>query len=524
MPVRSRYVSPFWYCVFAGGVVIAMLTRFFSVLPLPGQAMSEKTLIAKSVKSAFFIGYFSILNVVFQESAPCPPKLLLLFYTIHSILSFMGLIDIWIPYAIIFFFLAIHVLRPLFKRLRSLEGLAWFPLIALGIAIGIFPAYGIRLECIPMLIFTVFLNLANIRPFVLTVKSRPTDLFYEKNIFLTLFSFVILTIVIVPMFVFSPKNFDSVDYDPASVKTIKLTDIKINRNYYLKIYGTNQEEQSDRPVIFIVPPDIGSNASIDLICYGLFERGFTVITYSREGYDSPLTTDNRTKHFSSFGRLFSYWKTYLKNFDPDIPNEQGISMEKDRREDIEFLLLRLEDYLTDANLPLLLVGYGAGGSALNYISGENGFVSMYNNVLGIIAIESRLWTVQSDNYIENRTQHPAMFLVSGKAPELKKESPYQAVFDKFNSNLGPIAIAAIESAGPFDYQDFPFTNPVYSFLFPGKKDVKKSNNPVTDTAGLICNFASFLLDRNGYEALPRQEIDGSLYVESKGLPGLLLQN
>ena len=441
----------------------------------------------------------------------------------------MGLKEIWIPEVLVVLFLVIHIIRPQIKKLWSLEGLVWVPLIVLGITVGIFLAYGIRPECIPMLVFTSFLSLANIRLFISSIKSRSVDSFYDKNIFITIFSFVILCAVSAPMFVFSPKEYDSINTDATDIKIIKLSDIERKRDYFLKFYGPDQEMQpgrpalpadrpalsADRPLIFIVPPDLGSAASIDLICHGLYEKGFTVITYSREGYDSPLTTENRTKHFSSFSRLFSYWKIFFKNSDQNIVNEQGTAMVKDRSEDIEFLLPKFTEFIKDDIYPLLLVGYGAGGSALAYISD-------YKNVIGVIAISDNELNLQQGMFSQKRN-FPVMYLVSGRALELKNENSYQAVFNKFYSDSGPAAIAAIESAGAFDYQDFSVTHPVYSFLFSGKKNVKKSKNPISDTAGLICNFASFLLERNGHKTLPHQEIDGSLYVESKGLPGLRLR-
>ena len=429
----------------------------------------------------------------------------------------MGLLEIWIPEVLIVFFLLVPILRPLIKGLWHIDSLAWFPLIALGINIGLFPAYGIRPECIPILGFTFLYTLFNLRSFFSSFKSKAGNAVYERNIFLTVFSILFLVIVSIPMFAFTPKYFDSHDVDTVTEKITKISDTRTGKNYFLSVYG---EMHNENPLIFIVPPDFGSSASIHYICSGLRESGFTVITYSREGYDSPLTTENRIKHFSSFGNFFTHWKT-IRQTDPDI---QGIDMESERKVDIEFLLTWLVNQFDDEDSlpPLILAGYGAGGSALTYIAEEDGLIPVYDNVLGIIAIESRLWTAALDS--QSYTSLPVLFLVSGRILDLQEgNNPYQTVMNKFRFGSGHLALAAIESAGPLDYQDFPYTHPVYSFFLTGKKDAKKSENPVSDTIGIIFNFASFLLENIGYDEFPRHVIDGDLYIESKGISGFRLK-
>ncbi|MCL2128679.1 MAG: hypothetical protein FWH38_10530, partial [Treponema sp.] len=151
---------------------------------------------------------------------------------------------------------------------------------------------------------------------------------------------------------------------------------------------------------------------------------------------------------------------------------------------------------------------------------------------------------------------PVLYVVSGRAlSEIQAgwrrgNRPYRAVFDAFRSGAGPAALAAMEGAGPLDYQDFPFTHPVFSFLQPGQKGVKKSGNPVGDTAGIIGNFAVLLLEQarqaeqdwllermeeyNSGEDIelpekkpevyipPRAPVSGGLYTESRGFPGFRL--
>jgi hypothetical protein len=195
-------------------------------------------------------------------------------------------------------------------------------------------------------------------------------------------------------------------------------------------------------------------------------------------------------------------------------------------------------------------------------------MSRHTNVLGVVAIESRLWSsylpvardipeTPVDNNIVLRywtlaidyinsirpqgisrngplpgdgksdNGFPVLYLVSGRALDSPQKS-YQAVFDALRSGSHPVAFAAIQGAGPLDYQDYPVTHPLYSFLLPGRRGSQKSaghkhgENPIGDTAVIISNFTSFLLNRSTDATPDRHAVSGSLYVESKGLPGFKL--
>jgi hypothetical protein len=319
-----------------------------------------------------------------------------------------------------------------------------------------------------------------------------------------------------------------------------------------------------KPLLFLIPPENGSAASVDLVCISLKEKGFTVVTYSRKGYDTPLIEENGKKYLASPVKLLSYWRVFTGAAKFASVNERGKALENMRRADVEFLLPYLPTLLSGRvqqdDGPVLLAGYGAGGSALAYLAGEKSFILRYGNVLGAVAIESRLWSaylpepekispppvsgkiiprlqaglVNLFDKMEPRLAErngplpeaglPVLYLISGRALDLQRgQQPYRAVFDTLDSASGPVVLTAAESAGPLDFQDFPLTCPVYSFLLPGLKDAKKSKTPVEDTAGIIGNYANFLLERSGKPGIPKSPVNGSLYVQSKGLPGLRLQ-
>jgi len=445
--------------------------------------------------------------------------------------------EIWAPEAVVVLFLILSLCRPFVKALWPLDGLNWLPFIGLGIIVGIFFAYGFRPECIPLLVFTVIVIMVN-------VLFRRRNSFRHRNPLGIVCVLILLSVVAVPMFVFSPRINVKPKAESEDTRMVTIQGPR-GKNYMLRVYG---DIEANHPLIFIVPPEIGTAASIDIVCTELKEKGFTVVTYFHQKGDRRAGSASSAAH----------WRITKKAYGLALANEKGKALEAERRADIALLVPQLPGLLnrTSGNMPpLILAGYGAGGSALAYLAGENKFFRSYSNVLGVVAIESHLWSsylpearnapqapakwvhVQErlSNMQSQRVSHtgplpgaglPIMYLVSGRALNSPKgQKPYQAVFASLRSGSGPVAFAAIKGAGPLDYQDFPLTHPLYSFLLPGLKGAKKSKDPVNDTASIISNFTSLLLEqsRSAKTSIPpRYAIHGSLYVESRGLPGFRL--
>jgi hypothetical protein len=481
----------------------------------------------------------------------------------------MAMSEMWVPEAMVCLFLVLPLFRPLVKALWPLDGLVWLPLVALVITVGIFPAYGFRPECLPILLFALIYSVANFGSIVFSIRSQPSDAFRDRSIVLTVFAFIMLGAAIFTMYAFSPRidNYLKTETEPARLLKIPGP----GKDYCLQIYGLFQ---AGRPVIFLVPPEIGASASVELVCSELKDKGYTVVTYSRKDFDFPFVDENGKKHFSLLAKMPGYLYAYVRGTRLASANDRGKAMEADRQADVEYLLPRIYSLPGETNLgelPILLVGYGAGGSALAYLNANGRFASN-NNVLGIVAVESRLWssyqaespgapktpmrglidivdrlpnsllkTVKRAEAVPSANL-PVMYLVSGRALQYplfdyaKGNNPYRAIFDTMRSASGPIAMSAIEDVGPLDYQDFPLTHPVYSFSLPGKKD---AINHISDTTGIISNFASLLLEQYGQaepeaepedddfrqpviSIPPRSPISGSLYVESKGMAWLKL--
>jgi hypothetical protein len=482
----------------------------------------------------------------------------------------MAMSEIWVSESLVCLFLALPLFRPFFKALWPLDGLVWLPFIAMIILAGIFPAYGFRPECLPIMLFTLFYNIANLGPLFSSIRSQPSDAFRDRNNLLTIFAFIMLGAAVFTMFAFSSRIGEYPQSKTGPARLLKLPVSNSDKEYYLQIYGPFQ---AGRPVIFLVPPEIGSSASVELICVELENKGYTVVTYSRKDFDFPYIDEDGKKHFSLLAKMPGYLFAFIRGTRIASANDRGKILEAERRTDIEYLLPRINDLLSETSFgelpPIILAGYGAGGSALVYLNAEGRFISN-NNTLGIIAIENRLWssfqTESSDlpkilstrkfsfrgfQGIFDRLPHilprtlkrseslppanlPVLYLISGRAlmyPSLDYgtgKNPYQAIFDTLRIAPGPSAMAVVIDASPLDYQDFPLTHPVFSFSLAKAKNAAKT---VSDTASIIGNYASLLLERSVqvteldldiYDTWlpvtvipPLSPINGSLYVESK---------
>jgi hypothetical protein len=471
--------------------------------------------------------------------------------------------EIWMPECVAAGFFFLYLVRPFIKGLWALDGLVWLPLLGLGIAIGLFPAYGFRPECIPFLVFASVCNCINVSALMFSATSRRNDDFRDWNPFCTILALGFLLASFFVMVAFPPAIPSALVSD--GVESKKIHNKARNRDYFVRVYGpvpaagvspdSEPVNGGIRPLIFLIPPEAGSISAVDRVCAGLRDRGFTVVSYSRRGFDLPATGENGRRHGRrqgrryrvSLARLNALWRAFQDGTVFTKANVQGAALEAERMEDIAFLLPRipaLAEQAADPELaektPLLLAGYGAGGSALTLFAAADGeFSSRFSNVKGIVTVESRFWSMYRSEppvfpALPNRapwhlrlkravTQWlsgfkrqrvtgfgefpwpgvPVLCLVSDRAMAFSGgaegplgDNPYRALLETLRDSSGPAALVAIKGAGPLDYCDYPLSHPLYSFMFPGaEKNAAQGAALPADTASIICNFAVMALGR-----------------------------
>jgi hypothetical protein len=443
--------------------------------------------------------------------------------------------DIWIPELFASIFALIFLIQPLFKDLRSLDGIAWFPILSLAVTAAVFPAYGFRPEVLPLLLYHGVMALISVKPLLAGTRRG----LYKRSLFFTFPAAALLAFFTAAALWFAP-----LDLPPSDARQVPVP----GGGCILRIFDARR---LFRGSIFLVSPEFGGMRAVDGVCAALAERGFTVISYTRSGLRSPLET---ARLWSSFRR-----GTVLKK-----ANERGRALEEEKRREIEFILPYVKENLGTL-VPgaedggLFLAGWGSGGSALYYLASETavrpgagrfsaagraGAGKMFDGVLGLVVVESRLWSAWEPELppaaetaaarnpllqgleaagrwfarlqpekirgpVETETPAlPLLCLVSDRAFDGEAaRRDYGALFAGLRNARHPAALAALEGAGPLDYGGFPAEYPLYSALFPGgpagRFDGLFTWNPAEDTAAVIARFCGLAAGaETGVEADP----------------------
>jgi hypothetical protein len=433
--------------------------------------------------------------------------------------------EIWIPELLGSFFTLIYLVRPLFKGLWSLDGIAWFPMLALGVALALFPAYGFRPEYLPLLVYQGLAALSCLRSLL---RGRAGAGPRGKGLLFVLPASALLALCTAIALWFAP-----LDLPPVKARLSQVRNG--NRGFTLRIFDG---KSPSRGLIFLVPPGFGGVPAVDGVCAALGDRGFTVISYTRPGLHSPA-------------ELARLWSSFRKGTVLKSANEKGRALEEERRREINVILPYVKENLgtlapgADGGI-LFLAGWGAGASALYSLALEQEGLGHFSGpgraggtgrgaygALGLVAVEARLWSAWepedplADLAVPDRNPLlgalrrwfarlrperirgpgeplppaiPLLYLVSGRALEEEAGRDYAAVFAGLRNSRGPAALAALEGAGPLDYGDFPAEYSLYSALFPGRKGAETGSlagNSAALTAALIARFCELAIGARG---------------------------
>jgi dienelactone hydrolase len=439
---------------------------------------------------------------------------------------------------LIAFFLFWPLIRPLVNRFQGFGALVWLPPLALAIAIGIFPAYGFRLECVPLLIYTLVFNILNI-PALLTVPFSQAKAagFYEWKVLRCILQAVLLFALLGIALWFSPV--EDTALIEAGVSTTALHDTARDATLYARVYGPESAASggSLRPLIILAPPLSGSVTLVDRVCAALRDSGFTVLTWSHAGGDLPAVDEQGRLRLPPLGRMVALVRTMIGGRKTAKANAEGRALEADRLNDITFLLAQIrvntafgaEALASVDTRRVFLAGYGAGGSAVITLASSSGFVQGNPEVQGVIAVEAplyaayraeaaavypvdetnqatRIWSAVRNWFARQRAPRiaglgtvprgllPTLFLVSDAAFTASgRAGAYLAVTSAFAQAEGPAILAAVEGSGPLDYSDCPRRYPLLSFFAPGVGKAAPSETVpgmAAGTAAIIADFAA----------------------------------
>jgi dienelactone hydrolase len=467
--------------------------------------------------------------------------------------------EIIIPEILTGFFITVSLLRPFIKKLWDQEGLIWFPFLALGVVAALFPAYGFRPECIPLLIYGFFYAVFNL-PLLFSFlnHSHNKDFWGQSHAFRIVLLVLFIPVLGIALF-FAPAPAPDPALPETGVASVMLIDEQRGERLFLQIYNARDDEEARRrtggrrPLLIVIPPVSGSIPVIGQVCRELRDAGFTVLTYSRQGFDSPAIGPDGKAYGLSLNKRLRLFRAEARGRTIVAANLLGRSLEEGRRQDILFLLDMIGENtplpVSEAYIPVIeaipartdlravfLVGYDAGGSALLDLAGSPDFTARYPAVKGVIAVESPLFSVltgeelppappPNDNWfiavwsgIRSRAAAlrkrritgigevplpnvPVCLILSDKVANPRyREDRYAAILKVFRSAAGPAVLTAAVGAGPLDYSDVPVKFPLYSVLRPGNGKAPRilgalrGTHRPGETAALMTNFAAAVLE------------------------------
>jgi hypothetical protein len=445
-----------------------------------------------------------------------------------------------------------------------MDGLTILPLLALGVGIGIFPAYGMRPECLPLILYTVFLNIANLPALGLVLGRLKNDDFRDRGLMSTAF-FVALLIAVTALAVcFAPSR--DITMASSGVRSATILDGDRNVELFLRVYESPPDEEATgkRPLMILLPPAAGSLLAVDRVCGELSRLGFVTLTYSRRGIDIPALQTDGTKRLLSPVRILQRLRAIFQGTRWVTANTIGRSLEEERKQDLTFLLDLLQNRSstgttgilpgdnTDRNV-IFIAGYGAGGAAAAILGAEPGFAKRYPGVRGIIGLESPVLSALGQDPPKSpatkrgqsgepwaflidlgekiaalspkrirgvdrvlQPEVPVLFILSDRALSYswRRQQRYLSVLEIYRRAVKPAALVMVPGAGPLDYSDLPEKYLLLSRLFPGDQTpLWKLEEYAGGTASLIVNFCAALLERG---TLPRMPLDSAIHVEVNG--------
>jgi hypothetical protein len=419
--------------------------------------------------------------------------------------------------ALIFFLLLIPTLRTFIHDRRILEGLVLAPPLALIANIAIFPAYGFRPECTLLLLCNIWINVLNRR--VVRHKSAVFDRASNARVGID----ILLVCVTALAVYFLPLN----DTRSVGWTTRTFDNQETQEEFNVRLYHGESPAPSSvtyKGIVAIAPPFTGARV-IDEVCAALADalapQGFLVLVM-----DPPSPTLQEKiafLHARLWGAVF------------EKPNKSGREFEEQKKRDMTFLLSHLEGLVHGQDVPVFLLGYDASGSAVYSLATEDEVVEQYH-IRGAVAVESRFWsmyyreelpTAIPEGFFKqlifniwadlkallpkrvNRIgitpapQAAFLFLASDRITAPSSRDRYYAPALKLfhttseETTGGRVTLLAREGAGPFDYSDYPETQPLFSALNPGVdhrvngRTLRK--NSVSSTVSILAEFIESVL-------------------------------
>lgn len=417
----------------------------------------------------------------------------------------LGIIEI-----IIALMLFLPLCRPYIKTFAKVDGFVWLPPIAFVCLIALFPAYGFRPECLPLVLFAFIHNVLNLQMLFASIAK----LRYNEDSERGLGFFAVMLVLLVAVEFIALRFLPVIETSElVHAQNVTVRDSLNNNTYYVRVYGNSSAEEP-KPLLLVVPPVIGSAAIVDTLCDTLAAEGGMVMSFSRKDFDIPAISEDSRTDFPSGTLIKKSISSLLSGTKREKANRNGRFFEAERLKDIEFIIpFAIKNYMPSS---VRIAGWGAGGAALVLLNDE--FINQYD-IESAVIIESPFYSFfeapKSDSLNEEPHKGGVITQTLDKVDSWLKEHSDKKVEPMPNMPLAAVPISIITSdlinskesyralksfvnqnkniiftpvrgAGQTDFCDAPLKYPFITALVHGKAErVWQPENSVHETARLI---------------------------------------
>jgi hypothetical protein len=450
---------------------------------------------------------------------------------IHQYPADGTMFELIIVESIIGIFLFLHIVRPYVKAFREADGFVFFPFVALFCGAAMIPAYGVRPECFPLLLFALVYGVwqfPSVAAIFSHLKQSPTR---HNTWILPFMAAALLAFSLGIAFRFLPREETPVDNTQKTPFTV--SDPARGVDLFVSYYRGNSGKGGD--LVLVIPPVTVPLSLIEGVCAALNETGYDVLAFSRPYVDVTAVDKNgKTVDVSVLEKIQQYARTI--NGARNIKMiEKQLSVAAEREADIQFLLSALKTDVFSAVVSdyenIFLLGYGAGGAASIRLAGNKNFLRTNPAVKAAVAIESVVLCDFSDRPYEpdaNTSQNnstlfrdlfqkpiprldniphpeiPVLFVAGDGAQQKNSYRQYMAVVQTMLESESPFLFASINGVHAIDFSAISQQYPVLPFLLPANKEgVWLREEAVTKTAGYIAAFFSHVKENPSLASLER---------------------
>lgn len=298
--------------------------------------------------------------------------------------------DLLLLELVIAFLLAVYIVKPLAQQLQGIDGLYALPFLAFIICILFYPAFGLRIELLPLFLYALGLCLGTMPRFVDMARHLRVSDYGEGALLRPVAGLLFLGLCISISVIYLPhKSVDRSD-EIALIQERVFNGSSRERAMVFKVY----QPTGDRlpATLVLAAPVFDGIASADGLCRELAKKGLSIVLFLRPAYAVPPPHIAGIPSAFAPGRALAHAWAWLSGRENSLGAWQDAVLEKEQLLSFQIALGHLlsasnEDQF--ASLPrdrLILAGYGSGGGAAGLLAEQGAS----ERLLGWISIEGKV--------------------------------------------------------------------------------------------------------------------------------------